>query len=177
MSTVLPGLEGVDGKVWKSEASVSPCGKYRWSQERQWGPRFSPLVNFIMLNPSTADAEQDDPTVRGCIQRAKRWDYGRLVVTNLFAWRATDPSALSKVEDPIGPSNDLVILNEAQRANVVVCAWGTKGGLQGRNERVLKMLREADVALFRLRLTKDGHPEHPLYIPQSQDPEPWSFWL
>src|SRR5581483_9586135 len=95
---------------------------YRYSLARFFGD--GGVVNFIMLNPSTADAETDDPTIRRCLGFAKAWGYGTLVVTNLFAYRATDPAELAKAGDPVGPDNDTRLWSEAQLSDLVVCAWG-----------------------------------------------------
>ena len=115
-----------------------------------------------MLNPSTADAVRDDPTIRRCIGFARAWGYRRLVVTNIFALRATLPSALRGAADPVGPRNDRYILRAARDADRVVCAWGVHGALGNREAEVLALLR--DLALENLGLTQGGYPRHPLYV-------------
>lgn len=82
-------------------AVLSPCGRYRYELTRRWAP--GPLVGWVMLNPSRADAHTDDPTVRRCVGFAHRWGYGGLIIRNLYALRATDPAALADHLDPVGP--------------------------------------------------------------------------
>src|SRR5689334_10494992 len=104
-------------------AMLSPDSNYRYSLRRTWREG-SRIVCFIMLNPSTADADLDDPTIRRCIGFAKSWNYDALEVVNLFAWRATKPSVLASIDDPEGLENDGSILKAAARAEMIVCAWG-----------------------------------------------------
>ena len=124
---------------------------------------------FVGLNPSTADEHKDDPTIRRCIAFAKAWGYDGLCMTNLFAYRATDPKEMMLAADPIGPQNDQVLTERASKAAVVVAAWGAKGDFQGRAAWARAMLPN----LHYLRLTKDGHPGHPLYLPKSLVPVEW----
>jgi hypothetical protein len=147
-----------------SAAMMSVCLKYRYSLVRLWEDGGN-IVNFVMLNPSTADATEDDPTIRRCVGFAKAWGHAGLVVTNLFALRSTDPNALKRSADPIGPDNDAVVLSTAIGSAAVVCAWGVNGSLYGRDKIVSEMLRRSGVATKCLRLTKDGAPCHPLYLP------------
>ena len=149
-----------------SDAAISPCGRYRYRLSRTWDQR-ARRVNFIMLNPSTADASEDDR----CVGFAKAWGYGGLVVTNLFAWRATDPKELGRTDDPIGPENDDHIREVAFNEVKVVCAWGTHG--VARAGRVRSMLRDMGTPTFALRLTKGGCPSHPLYLPADLVPIPY----
>ncbi len=153
-----------------SSAKLSEDGHYRYTLERRWGD--GKTVVFVMLNPSTADASQDDPTIRRCVNFARLWGYSGLVVVNLYAWRDGDPNNLPDTRDEaIGPENDEAILDSARRAHLVVCAWGTHGAKWGRGDEVLKMLR-AHTVPHALRLTKDGHPSHPLYLPGNLMPRP-----
>jgi hypothetical protein len=122
-----------------------------------------------MLNPSTADAEKLDPTVRRCVGFAERWGYGSLEVANLFAFRSTDPSELYRAEDPIGPENDRHIKDAVCASRSVIAAWGQHGRLRGRDEEVVELVTDlAD--LHCLRRTKHGLPWHPLYLPGSLPP-------
>lgn len=146
-----------------SGADFSPNRRYRYTLWRTWDSE-KPRLNFLMLNPSTADEYQNDPTVERCERRARADGYGGLVVTNLFALRSTDPGALYLAADPIGPENDAAILREAQRAGRVICAWGIHGQHQGRGHQVAAMLLAAGVDLYALRVTGAGEPGHPLYI-------------
>ncbi|WP_313522440.1 DUF1643 domain-containing protein [Shinella sp.] len=144
-----------------SSAILSDCGQYRYRLERRWDSGL-PLVAFIMLNPSTADAEQDDPTIRRCIGFAKTWGYGGLVVGNLFALRSTDPKALYGHADPIGRDNDAHLLSIAGECHQVIAAWGTHGALGSRGAEVATMLNGFNLSL--LKRTAGGFPGHPLYI-------------
>ena len=143
----------------QKDAEFSDCGRYRYRLSRVWNDRI-PSVLFIGLNPSTADAEQDDPTVRRCIGFARQWGYGGMVLVNLFAWRATDPRELKRVIDPIGPENDRWIAAEAARAGRIVAIWGNGGRLGDRDRAVLRRLG----AVYCMGRTKKGCPRHPLYL-------------
>lgn len=143
----------------RSRATLSPCRSYRYTLTREWDPA-KPTVNFVGLNPSTADEQADDPTIRRCVADARAWGFGRLVMTNLFAWRATDPRELLLARDPIGPENDRHLIEQAAAAARVLGAWGAHGALRERARDVLTLLRQFDV--YCLAVTKGGHPGHPL---------------
>ena len=123
-----------------------------------------------MLNPSTANATRNDPTIRRCIGFARAWGYERLVVTNLFGLRATLPAALRSAVDPIGPENDRHLRRAAVQADRIVCAWGVHGALGNRGAEVLTLLK--GFRLEHLGLTRGGHPRHPLYLPAACQPQP-----
>lgn len=142
-------------------------GPYRYNLWRTWGDPEGPYALFCMLNPSTADAKQDDPTIRRCIYFAQREGMDRLCVVNLYAFRATDPAELFKAKDPIGPNNDQWIETEAERASLLIAAWGTKAKAD-RAARVNWLLRKHG-PLRCLRITKERDPGHPLYIPKSAE--------
>lgn len=129
-------------------------------------------VAFAGLNPSTADEQRNDPTVRRCIGFARSWGFGVFHMLNVFAYRATDPREMYQADDPIGASNDEWLLRIAHRADLVVAAWGTHGAHLGRGEEVRQLL--AGVELHHLGLTKDGHPRHPLYLRADSTPERWA---
>lgn len=155
-------------------AIFSPCRKYRYTLRRRTGLDNDRVINFICLNPSTADEVVNDPTVSRLVTRGMRLGYGIVVVTNIFAWRSTDPMAMKLAYDPIGPQNDGHLLSEAQAAELVVCAWGTHGAFRGRGDQVETRLRRHGVRLHVLRLTrKTGVPEHPLYLPYALEPKLW----
>ena len=116
-----------------------------------------------MLNPSTADARRDDPTIRRCMGFARTWGYGGVEVVNLFALRATDPSRLRIARDPVGPENDAHIRAVARRSSALVVAWGIHGALRERDAEVLALLSRR-APTHSLGWTKDGHPRHPLYL-------------
>lgn len=144
-----------------SDACISPCGRYRYWLTRRWSD--APLLAWVMLNPSTADASQDDPTIRRCMGFARGWGYGGIVVVNLFAFRATKPDDVwSEGAAAVGPDNDRHIL-EQTRDRRVIAAWGTLGNTYRRDSHVMRLLAGRDV--HHIGLTKDGHPRHPLYVP------------
>lgn len=149
-------------------ATLSACRTYRYDLWREWigGAGYA---MFVGLNPSTADETLDDPTIRRCIGFAKVWGFAGLCMTNLFAFRATQPKDMLAAADPIGPDNDDALRGAAKGAGIVVAAWGGQGGFMGRDRQVRAMLPD----LHYLRLTKDGHPGHPLYLPASLRPQPW----
>ena len=155
-------------------AIISDCGTYRYRLERcvRMGSKQRTIV-FCMLNPSTADATQDDRTIRRCINFAKSWGYTDLVVVNLFAFRSAYPAELWTHADPVGPDNDFYILQAARNAESLVCAWGADGG--ERANAVLTMIREKvpDCQLVCLKHNKDGSPVHPLYQPGNAVLIPW----
>jgi len=148
-------------------AHLSSCRAYRYALWRRWD--CGPHAMFVGLNPSTADETADDPTIRRCIAFARAWGYGGLCMTNLFAYRATQPADMLTQDDPVGPDNDAHLRQSASEAGVVVAAWGTHGTHGGRHKAVRAMLP----GLHYLRLTKDGHPGHPLYLPASLRPVAW----
>jgi hypothetical protein len=155
-----------------STAIYSDCERYRYSLTRVWdadGKR----VNFVMLNPSTATEVQNDPTVERCERRARTLGYGSFAVTNIFAWRDTDPRLMRAASDPIGPANDDAIRERAQWANDVIAAWGTHGAHLNRGATVANLLQGVNRPLFHLGLSKAGHPKHPLYLAYTQQPERW----
>lgn len=149
-------------------AVLSPCRLYRYELRRQWDPT-KPEVAFIGLNPSTADETQDDPTIRKCIGYAKRWGFGGLCMVNLFAYRATDPADMKRYSDPIGPENDETLRRITSSAGLTIAAWGTEGVHLDRAKAVLPLLHNPHC----LRITKAGHPGHPLYILGSATPFPF----
>jgi hypothetical protein len=151
------------------DAVLSDCGTYRYELSRRWDVTRG-RVGFIMLNPSTADGQQDDPTIRRCIGFAKAWGYGWLVVRNLYALRATDPKELWKHPAPVGPDNDGYLLDSVNDP-VTVCAWGANGR---RGDAVINALSDAGVALHYLELTRAGKPKHPLYLRADLTPAPFS---
>lgn len=164
-------------------AVLSPNGKYRYRLEREWDSSL-PKLGWIMLNPSTADADVDDPTIRRCISFAKRWGFGGIVVCNLFAYRATDPSELETAEHPVGEHNLsglIKMITDFENVKEIICAWGTWSGQQvSRRQIEGYVLSQAYVrgrSLWCLTLTKKGHPGHPLYIPAKTDPVPFGRHL
>lgn len=155
----------------KSGATIDETGRYRYTLWRSWDGRRKKLA-FVMLNPSTADAVENDPTIRRCIAFARHLDYGRLEVVNLFAYRATKPEALRQVDDPVGPQNDDHLKQAAAGAHRVILAWGNHGLLKKRNRHVLSLLSEITTP-FCLGITDLGQPRHPLYVKGDFKPIPF----
>ena len=135
-----------------------------------------PVATFIMLNPSTADEVENDPTVERCQRRALALGMGGLRVANLFAWRSTDPAALYTQADPIGPDNDAAIVEACRDAGVVICGWGKHGKLLERGDAVAGLLAGQGVTPMCLRVNTDGTPQHPLYVAYAVQPTPYKPW-
>jgi hypothetical protein len=155
-------------------ARFSRCRRWRTLLWRCWDDT-KPAANFLMLNPSTADEMQLDPSCTRARNYAERWGYGALVVTNLFGWRATDPGEMKAARDPVGRGNDAAILRAARDAGIVVCAWGNHGAHNGRSLKVAEFLNREGIDLHVLRLNGSGEPAHPLYLPGTLEPLRWSI--
>jgi hypothetical protein len=154
-----------------SEAVYSDCGAYRYLLTRAWGR--GPKALFVMLNPSTATEVQNDPTVERCEKRARSLGFGAFRVTNIFAFRATDPRVMRATPDPVGPGNDDAIQQSVEWADKIVCAWGNHGLHLDRGAKVETLLRTTGVQLFHLGLTGQNQPRHPLYISYDRHLELW----
>lgn len=161
-------------------AELSACGMYRWLLTRTWDPKL-PVLIFIMLNPSTADAAINDATIRVCMGRTQRMGYGGIVVMNLFAYRTTHPSHLAGVIERIGQDNDVWLRKTAQyaeRGAMIIAAWGDGGLMIGRKEPrwrdVTEILcGELKLTLHCLGMTQIGQPRHPLRIAYALRPTEW----
>jgi hypothetical protein len=147
----------------KKGAVIDKTGLYRYSLWREWDIDKSKIV-FIMLNPSKADASIDDPTLRRCVNFAKSWGYGSLIVVNLFAYRSTSPLELRQVDDPVGKQNDRYLKKAIKSADKVVVAWGNNGKLMHCDSHVLELLSKHNVQPHCLGITQGGYPRHPLYV-------------
>lgn len=144
-------------------ALFSERRRYRYFLSREFGGDSTCL--FIMLNPSTADAEWDDPTIRRCIGFASREGFGRLEIVNLFGFRSSSPSVLMATEDPVGDGNDRQILAALERADLVVVAWGNNADFDsGRIEFVREAIERSGKPVKCFGLTSKGQPKHPLYL-------------
>lgn len=158
----------------RKTARISSCGAYRYRLTREWGP--GPLLPFVMLNPSVADAEVDDPTIRRCMGFARREGAGGIVVGNLFAFRATNPGDLPMwTEEAVGPDNERAtyeIVREAIEGHMpIICAWGAhRRGLPNFLVQALEMRSARFVCLGK---TANGSPRHPLYVKADQPFEPF----
>jgi hypothetical protein len=126
-----------------------------------------------MLNPSTATEVQNDPTVERCERRARTLGFGGFRVTNIFAWRDTDPKKMRAAAEPIGAENDAMIAQSCDWADQIIAAWGAHGEHLQRGVAMEALLRDMELPVFHLGLTKAGHPKHPLYIAYTQQPELW----
>lgn len=159
-----------------SVAVYSDCEAYRYLLTRVWDGAL-PRALFVMLNPSTATEVQNDPTVERCERRARALGFGAFRVTNIFAFRATDPRAMRAVADPVGPDNDAAIRESVDwaggPADRIICAWGTHGAHLNRGAAVAQLLRESGRDLHHLGLTAAGAPKHPLYIGYAQPLQLW----
>ena len=150
---------------------LSSCKKHRLQLWREWDSNL-PKVLFIMLNPSTADHEQDDPTLRRCIDFTKQWGYGGLYIGNLYSLRAADPMTLLKVSKFSHRGNYKHVSTMAQQCQLVVCAWGNypiikKLGIP------LNIFKQLNQKLHCIALSKTGTPKHPLYLKKSLTPIPF----
>ena len=157
----------------ESGAAFSPCRRWRTLLWRRWDEA-KPAANFLMLNPSTADELKLDPTCARARDYAERWGYGALIVTNIFAFRNTNPNQMKAAADPVGPGNDAAIVRAARRSALLVCAWGNHGAFLGRSTKILAKLKANKIALHALRVNAVGEPAHPLYLPGKLRPVSWS---
>lgn len=162
---ILPDLDKL------SEAIISECSQYRYWLHRQWMSGSGWLV-FVMLNPSTADAMLDDPTIRRCIGFAKLLHYRGIIVVNLFAGRAGKPEILFGKKDPEGPENSLYLAHAvelvAERGGAIVVAWGANKLAIERSVRMRTWLQRQVGDAYCLGTTDGGHPRHPLYVPGTE---------
>ena len=149
-------------------AVFSPDKTYRYSLRRLWDLSLRPCC-FVMLNPSTADEEVNDRTITKCLRFARIWGYGGLIVGNLFAYVATSPRDLYAVKDPVGPENDQYLRQLHEQSGITVAAWGENGKLRSRGYVVMRALTAVKQVAF-LQKTRDGQPEHPLYLKPNTQP-------
>jgi hypothetical protein len=166
-------------------ASFSEDHRYRYLLTRQWN-QCLPMLPWLMLNPSTADSQKDDPTIRRCMDFSVAWNYGGIVVLNLFAFRSSHPAKLIAVADPVAHSrgvNDLTIIETVAKHGQVVCAWGSHSGkvralIAPRVKLILESLAYArmgkpDWPMFCVGTNADGQPQHPLWAPKLDKPIEW----
>lgn len=151
-------------------AVLSECGRYRYALWRDVGELDGEgTVLFVMHNPSTANASEDDPTIRRCIRFARDWGFARLAVGNLYAWRATKPRDLLEADDPVGPENDEWLRRLVRGSELVVAAWGA----QVNPATAAPTLRLHDRWRC-LGVTAGGLPRHPLYVPAATRPQSYA---
>jgi hypothetical protein len=150
-------------------AVLSPCCRYRYALTRRWGQ--GEAVLWVMLNPSTADAEHDDATLRRIVAYSQAWGYRALTVVNLYAYRAARPRDMFAAADPVGSANDTHISRAAAEHTRIVAAWGA----HARADRIAAVLNLPGMQnLNALALTASGQPRHPLYLPGGLFPRPWA---
>lgn len=157
----------------ENDAVISDCGKYRYLLRRTWDHK-KPRALLIMLNPSTADAKQDDATIRSCVRLLIGLDYGSMEVVNVFAYRATKPDELVMQTDPIGPRNYDTIEGAVHRCDVVICAWGAYPLADQYSITPKNIVRCRRPAMYCFGKTKHGAPKHPLYIKSGTPLETYS---
>ncbi len=157
-------------QIIKKSAVFSPCRKYRYSLTRAWKLSQKPAL-FIGLNPSTADENNDDPTIRRCMHYAYEWGFGGLIMLNLFAFRATLPSDLRKSKFPVGQENNQFIVDSQNEAGIVLVAWGNNGNLLNRDQAVLQLISNP----MCLNINNSGQPAHPLYQRKDISPKKYIF--
>lgn len=150
---------------------------YRYRLTRAWDSDL-PAITWVMLNPSTGDEHDDDPTISRVVGFSRKWGYGSAHVVNLFALRTTSPTDLRQVEDPVGPANDENVLNSAACTGKLILAWGNHGELANpstgapRCDEMSRMLHDVGGELSCLGLTREGQPAHPLYLRGDTEPTP-----
>jgi hypothetical protein len=158
-------------------AVISACGKYRYRLDR-FGATGGKTLMFVMVNPSTADAENDDATIRKCRGFAARNGFDHLLVGNLFAFRSTDVAALAGKPDPVGPENDAYLHAMFREADIVIAAWGSlnklpKNHLRRRWQQVVHLADRIPHQVKMIGRCADGHPKHPLMVGYDAKIEPW----
>lgn len=153
-------------------AIISKCGNYRYLLRRIWGEG-DKMISFVMLNPSTADSFEDDPTIRRCIGFAQKWGFSGMYILNLFAYRSTDPKELLKVDDPIGESNQMYLSDYTSISEMIVLAWGNYSiveKLKSKFPEYSPYVRNKKPELHCLGQNIKGDPKHPLYLKKDLKP-------
>jgi len=161
------------GERAKSKAVYSDCARYRYSLQRVWA-RGERRLLIVMLNPSKATEEVNDPTIERCERRTRALGYGAMGIVNLFGWRATHPRDLKRANDPVGPDNAAVLATSAKWADEILCAWGVHGDLMDQGRAMAAHLKRARKPLLALGTTMAGHPRHPLYVSYAVKPVAWN---
>ncbi len=151
----------------RTGASFDPSTVYRYTLWREWD-RDAPRLAWLLLNPSTADADDDDPTIRRCIGFAWRWGFGSIEVVNLYGWRGPKPAALEQAGWPVGSGNDRAVARAVRRADRLVVGWGAYAARDARWRAVSARL--AHTEMWCLGTTASGQPRHPLYVRADVEP-------
>lgn len=168
-------MTGLGDSPVAGSASFDASGIYRYRLTRRWDPA-RPSMAWIMLNPSTANARSDDPTIRRVIGFSRTWGFGMVEVVNLFALRASDPRQLTTSPAPVGPGNDRALVTAASSSAAIVVAWGDHGAMVNRMTGVRRCEEVLDLvgssrSLLTLGVTSRGQPRHPLYMPKDAQAE------
>jgi hypothetical protein len=162
------GSQTLHREFQSARATFSNCRKYRYTLSRTWDAGL-PTACWLLLNPSTADEQKLDPTLRRCVGFSRAWGFGSMVVANLFAIRSPYPRHVYAAADPVGPQNDAHIRRLTRAAGKVIVGWGVHGAHGGRNEKIVRLLIKWNVEPWCLGLTEQGHPRHPLYVEGSTE--------
>lgn len=157
----------------QSEAVYSNCMRYRYLLTRVWDDT-AKRVLFVMLNPSTADEQRNDPTIERCERRSRALGFGAMRIANLFAYRTTRPDDLKRATGPIGPANDMLLAEACDWADTVICAWGVHGDHLQRGATVADLIAGSGTRMVHLGLTKHGLPRHPLYVAYARPLQVWT---
>jgi hypothetical protein len=153
-------------------ARFSEDFRYRYLLTREFGG--SSTCVFVMLNPSTADADHDDPTIKRCVGFAQREGFGRLEIVNLYGFMSTEPKVLFAAVDPVGSDSDIEIVRALTRVDVVIVAWGNHGAVgKVRTDVVLDLITDSGKPVMCFGLTAKGQPKHPLYLPADAELMPF----
>ena len=167
---------GKSRPAWPTDSKItavfSQCQQYRYQLREIWDES-KPLVMWLLMNPSVACIDYADPTLIRTGKFARSWDFGGQLVANVHAYRATDKNRLLEVKDPVGPKNDEMILKMANEAKTIVLAFGQPPKmLRSRGQDLITLLQHHS-GLSYLRLSQDGTPSHPLYLPSDLTPQPY----
>lgn len=161
--------DGLVAPCYQHDSFQTRCNDCREMNGLPLYERAAKHALFMMLNPSTADAFIDDPTVAKCMRLARRWGFGAVEVRNIFALRSTDPAGLYQSADPVGPENNRAITEAItdKRTGLIVAAWGNHGTFLDRGTAVVQLLRESRNPIYAFTITKQQQPAHPLYQPEA----------
>lgn len=145
-------------------ATISTCNLYRYNLTRKWNLEGNNLVSFVGLNPSTADANKDDPTLLRCINFSKSLGFDGLILVNLFAYRATSPTVMKEHINPVGDENDVYIIDAINRTNKTILCWGNNGTHKSRDIELYNLIKPHRESCYCFGKTINNHPKHPLYL-------------
>jgi hypothetical protein len=158
------------------EATISDCNLYRYNLMRKWNLEGNNLVSFIGLNPSTADANKDDPTLLRCINFSKSLGFDGLILVNLFAYRSKSPTVMKQHTSPVGVENDIYIIDAIDQTNKTILCWGNNGTHKSRNLELYDLIKTHRESYYCLGKTMNNHPKHPLYLSRDTALEPFIIY-